>query len=101
MISPVHVEFASSPFIFIPAVSPSRSLPPCVHPHIWQGASYDRVYDVYVLTFWLRSAQERNPEAGSERGWDGSRVPSMDWYINVVDSDSFCPWYEPGSNDDD
>ena len=49
-----------------------------------QGADYDRVYEVYVLTFWRRSAEKR--VVGS---------PRMNWYINKVDEDSFCKWYEP------
>ena len=65
-----------------------------------QGASYDRVYKIYVVTFWLRSAQERDPqcEAGWEQYSDGGRkykYPRINSYVNYVDE--LCSWYEPPS----
>ena len=65
-----------------------------------QGASYDRVYEIYVVTFWLRSAQARDPQctAGWEKSSFGGReykAPRIDSYVNDVDE--LCAWYEPSS----
>jgi hypothetical protein len=61
-----------------------------------QGASYDRVYEIYVLTFWLRSAQERDPECEAGCARVGTaKLPHVDEYVNSVDG-LYCPWYEPG-----
>ena len=66
-----------------------------VAPLCAQGASYDRVYEVYVVTFWLRSAQARDPQC--EAGWEsyggGRKFPRRNDYVNYVDEE--CPWYDP------
>eukprot|EP00291_Cryptomonas_curvata_P022303 CAMPEP_0172175808 /NCGR_PEP_ID=MMETSP1050-20130122/14442_1 /TAXON_ID=233186 /ORGANISM="Cryptomonas curvata, Strain CCAP979/52" /LENGTH=361 /DNA_ID=CAMNT_0012847969 /DNA_START=568 /DNA_END=1653 /DNA_ORIENTATION=+ len=67
-----------------------------------QGASYDRVYEIYVVTFWLRSAQARDPQC--EAGWEqysdgGKKFPRINSYVNYVDE--LCSWYERPSKEED
>ena len=69
-------------------------------PFCAQGANFDRVYEIYVVTFWLRSAQLNDPEC--EAGWEhygGSRkYPRVENYVNSADL--LCAWYEAPPNGD-
>jgi len=75
---------------------------PTYLPICMQGASYDRVYEIYVVTFWLRSAQARDPQC--EAGWEqysdgGKKFPRINSYVNYVDE--LCSWYERPSKEED
>ncbi len=59
------------------------------------------MYEIYVVTFWLRSAQAHDPEC--EAGWilsEGRKMfPRLDFYVNSVDDE--CAWYEPPPKGED